>query len=139
MKADTAQFWKELEATDSMVLATSKDDVVTIRPVSPLRYGNEILFCTSPGSRKAAQILANPDVAVSLGLFYLQGKARCLGAALGEENAALKEAYGARYPGAFTGGDPQFSGDEVFISITPTKLNHWILGEDSQTLGESLL
>ena len=139
MKADMEQFWKEVEETDHLVLATSKDDVVTIRPISPLCYNGEIVVCTSPGSRKAAQVSANPNVAVSAGLFYLQGRARSLGPASAPENQAVRAAYGARYPGSFDGGDPQFKGDEIFVSIAVTKLNQWVMDNpEGESLAESL-
>ncbi len=139
MQADLQLFWQELTRTDSLVLATSKDDVVTIRPVSGLRQGNEIVFCTNHTSRKAAQILANPNVGVCLGTFYLQGRARILGGLQSPETAALRSAYAARYPGAFENGS-EFTADSIFIAITITKLNQWLVaGEGPDQLAESLL
>ena len=138
MKVDIELFWQELEKTTSMAMATSKDDVVTIRPISPLRHVQEIVICTDPNSRKAAQISANPNVAICLGPFYLQGRARNLGAACQTANLPIKEAYCARYPGAFKAESPQFTGDEIFIAITLAKLSQCVAdGENAGKLAET--
>ena len=141
MSVDMERFWKQLDSMGNMetlVLATSKDDLVTSRPIGALRYDNSILIRTGGDSQKAKQVRANPHVAVCMGAFYLQGKARILGLCTDLDNPEVQKArdlYQKRWPDAFSETDNFLSGDEVFILITPTNISQWVYeGEEIEGL-----
>ena len=141
MSVDMERFWNQLEnmgTMETLVLATSKDDLVTSRPIGALRYDNSILIRTGGDSQKAKQVRANPHVAICMGTFYLQGKARILGRCSDLDNPEIKKArdlYQKRWPDAFSEKDEFLSGDEVFILITPTNISQWVFeGEEIEGL-----
>ena len=131
MRVDMEMFWRSLENMgdmETLMLATSKDDVVTARPVGALRYDNGILIRTDADSRKAVQIAANPNVAVCMGDYYLQGKAKVLGYCTELDDPEVQKArraYCGRWADAFSEADTFLSGKEVFVVITPTRLSQW--------------
>lgn len=141
MQIEMEQFWSKLESMGNMetlVLATSKDDVVTARPIGALRMGEEILLRTDDDSQKAVQIQANPQVAISMGPYYLRGRARILGHCTDTGNPDIqkaREVYCARWADAFSETDTFLSGKEVFVAISPTHISQWVYeGEDVEGL-----
>ncbi|MDL2253623.1 pyridoxamine 5'-phosphate oxidase family protein [Ruminococcaceae bacterium OttesenSCG-928-I18] len=140
MGVEMDAFWEELEKIAYVSLATSKDDIVTVRPVAAVRNGERILVRSNQPSRKIAQIAANANVALSFGYFYLQGRADLLGSCQSEENEANRDTYRKKFPEAFGKKDAYLEEDDVFISILPTRINQWIFKEETPTeLAELLL
>lgn len=141
MAVNMELFWSKLDKMgdmETLVLATSQNDIVTARPISALRYGDELLIRTDEENRKAVQIKANPNVAVCMGDFYLQGLARILGRCAQQGNPEVQKVrkiYEARWPEAFSDQDSFLSGSEVFIVIHPTHISQWVYeGENIEGL-----
>lgn len=131
MKLDLEVFRKTVAEEEVMFLATSKDDDVTIRPVSPLiMEGMTVYFYTGNQSEKYAQMRANPKVAFSLGLngcYQVQGTVKFLGGVFEEKNTQIRNAYKEKYKGAFEVAAPgeDFSTIE-FMAVDIKVLKGWI-------------
>lgn len=130
MQVNMDQFYSELEKAETVVLATSMDNLVTVRQISPIRDGERILIRTDGDSRKAVQMRANPRVALSMGGFDAEAEARPLGSTEDPQNAARKQLYIERYPGAFTGEDEYLSDKEVFFELKLAHVSQWIYEND---------
>lgn len=123
-----------LEKAEVIYLATSKKDVVSARPISPLNIGLRLFIRTSISSRKAKEMIINPNVAVCVGTFYFTGKATLLGSVFEQKNAKIKEAYQARYPDSFHKEDEFIKTDEVFFELIIEKVSEWVY-EDKNPIG----
>lgn len=62
-----------------IILATSENNRVTTRLVSPIQYGTSILFSTQDGSKKIRQIRANEKVAFAYNGINVEAKAVIFG------------------------------------------------------------
>lgn len=120
-----------------MTLATGTQGNVSMRAVSPAVYGKDILIFTSPESKKYAQMKENPYCCVSVGPFFANASVRFCGDTMKAENKALRDAYNAKFPGAFDEG-VEFGGRHAeFLLLTPTTLYGWAYGDGSMT-GEGI-
>jgi len=132
MKLNLEHFTDAVKDAEIIYLATSKDNVVTIRPVSPLLVGDlmTVYFYTGNDSVKYGQMRANPNVAFCVGTYgqyQVQGTVRFLGSVFSEKNKPLKEVYKTKYEFAFEVGAP---GEDMalneFIAIDIRVLKGWI-------------
>lgn len=147
MKANLEKLKRVLEQAEVLYLSTSLNDVVSARPVSPLMLGARLFVRTSAASRKAKEMLANPHIAGCVGNFYFTGKAKALGSVSAAQNTAVKEAYQARYPGAFSEEDDFIQSDEMFFELLVENAAEWVyengapvaLAEQALVSGGSLL
>ena len=119
-----------LNKTEVIYLATSENDNVTSRPVSPLCIGETIYIRTSESSLKAQQMKKNPNTSICIGNFYFTASATCLGSDSLDENETVKNAYKERYPEAFSEEDEFIQKDEVFFELKPVKVFQWICKDD---------
>lgn len=126
MNVDLNELQKTLDETEVISLATSADDLVTVRQVSPLSIGLLLYVRTSLSSRKAIQMLENPNVAVCVGNFYFTGRSELLGKVTLPENEEIKKAYRERYPESFSEDDEFIQDDEVFFLIRIRKISQWV-------------
>lgn len=126
MNVNLSELQKTLAETEVISLATSANDLVTVRQVSPLSVGLHLYVRTSLSSRKAIQMLENPNVAVCVGNFYFTGRSELLGKVTLPENEAIKKAYKERYPESFSEDDEFIQDDEVFFLIRIRKISQWV-------------
>ena len=119
-----------LNKTEVIYLATSENDNVTSRPVSPLCIGETIYIRTSQSSLKAQQMKKNPNTSICIENFYFTAKATCLGSVVLTENETIKNAYKERFPESFSEADEFIQSDEVFFELKPAKLFQWIYKDD---------
>ncbi len=126
MNVNLSELQKTLLETEVVSLATSAHDLVTVRQVSPLSIGLLLYVRTSLSSRKAKQMLENPNVAVCVGNFYFTGRSELSGKVTLPENEEIKKAYMQRYPESFSEGDEFIQDDEVFFLIKIQKISQWI-------------
>lgn len=126
MNVNLSELQKTLLETEVVSLATSAHDLVTVRQVSPLSIGLLLYVRTSLSSRKAKQMLENPNVAVCVGNFYFTGRSEFSGKVTLPENEEIKKAYMQQYPESFSEGDEFIQDDEVFFLIKIQKISQWI-------------
>lgn len=126
MEVNLERFEETLKTAETVVLATSRNDAVSVRPVSIMNIGLRIFVRTSGSSRKAQDMMANPNVAICVGNFYCTGRAKSLGSLFDGRNSEIKAAYSARYPGAFSEEDEFIQADEQFFEISVEKVSEWI-------------
>lgn len=126
MEVNLERLEDTLNKAEVIYLSTSKDDVVSSRPVSPLNMGLTIYVRTSASSRKAKEMLANQNVAVCVHNFYFTARSRSLGSVFDESNAEIKKAYRERYPDAFGEEDTFIESDELFFEVVIGTVSEWI-------------
>ena len=80
---------KALETEKSIILATCADNHVTIRTMSHVNEGLTVYFQTGKDYLKCRQIGINPNVAISVGGYDMEGKAKLSGHPLDAENEFL--------------------------------------------------
>lgn len=125
------QFFKTINSDMTVILATSLEGRVTMRLVSPVNYHGAILIFTSPSSKKYLQLKGNPKCSIAAAGFFAEATAEFLGPTMLEENQALREAYAAKFCGAF-GENVAFGGrDAEFILLHPTRLSGWAYENDN--------
>lgn len=126
MEVNLKKLERVLSTAEVMYLSTSVNDKVSSRPVSPLNIERRLYVRTSAGSRKAEEMLKNPNIAVCVGDFYLTGKAKPLGSAFDNRNAEIKAAYILRYPDSFGEGDEFIQSGEMFFELLLENVSEWI-------------
>jgi len=87
-----------LEQEKSLALATCADNRVTIRPMSHVNDGLTVYFQTGAHYLKTRQIKANPNVAICVGGYELEGVAEIIGHPLDEANQFFIEKYKSKHP-----------------------------------------
>lgn len=119
------EFWACVKKDEGGLLATSANDRVTMRVVSPVYYDSAILIFTSPDSLKYQQLKENPLCCISIGGSFLEAKAEFHGHTMKDENASLREVYSAKFNDAFD-ENLAFGGRESeFIILKPVRLRGW--------------
>lgn len=127
------QFYGVIKKEMAVILATAAEKKVTMRTVSPVYYNGDILMFTSPDSNKYKQLKLNPNCCIAVCNFFAEATAKFMGATMLDENAALREAYSAKFPGAFDEGI-EFGGRAAdFILLHPTRLSGWAFENDVPT------
>lgn len=115
-----------LNKAELIYLSTSKNDIVSSRPISPLNIGLQLYIRTSDESRKAKEMITNPNIAVCVENFYFTGKARSLGSVFDNRNAKIKMAYISRYPDSFSNEDEFIKSDELFFELSIENVSEWV-------------
>ena len=112
-----------LEAEHTSTLATCAGNRVTIRPISHVNEGLNILFQTGKNSLKMQQIRENPNVALCVGTYEIEGEAIEAGRPLAEENAAFVRLYMEKHPGSYE----RYSAlqDETVVKLTVRHVRQW--------------
>lgn len=127
------EFWKTVENEMTMLLATAASGNVSMRQVSPVRYGDAILMFTGGGSKKYRQMRENPACCIACGMFFAEAEAECCGATMKDENAPLRAAYEAKFPGAFAEGIAFGGRDAEFFLLHPRRLTGWMFPDGVPT------
>lgn len=128
MEIETCAIYKEeiirvLETESTFTLATCAGNRVTIRPMSHINDGLDVYFQTGADSLKIQQIRMNPNVALCIGTFQIEGTAKELGHPLASENAFFATAYEKKHPGSFQ----KYSAypDEMVVRVTIHSVTQW--------------
>ena len=137
MELNLDQFREMVAGADVILLATSAENDVSIRPVSPLILDDPsvVYFYTSYDSNKYAQMKANKNVAFCVGpvgSYQAKGTVRFLGGIFAPENEALNAAYKKKYVGAFEMAAPgEDMATNEFMAIDIKNLKGWIFSEEN--------
>jgi len=136
MDLDLDEFCKTIKESEVMYLATSVDNEVFIRPVSPLLVDEKtVCFYTANDSEKYQQMKANSQIAFCvgpMGAYQVKGTIRFLGSVFSEENKALNKQYRERYKGAFeisAPGETMENNEFVIVDISVVK--GWIFDKEN--------
>lgn len=127
------RFRAALQSEMGMMLATGTRDSVTMRLVSPVEYRGAALIFTAAGSKKYAQLKENPHCCMCVGGIFAEAEAEFFGPTLREENAELRKAYEAKFPGAFAEGVTFGGRDAEFVLLHPSRLSGWTFANDVPT------
>jgi len=87
-----------LEKEKSFTLATSAHGRVSTRAMSHVNDGLTVYFQTGSDYLKVQQMEANPNVALSVGGYEMEGKVTLLGHPLDTENRLFAEIYKKKHP-----------------------------------------
>ena len=120
-----AQFDAAIQTEMTMLLATAGAGGVSMRPVSPAPYGDAVLLFTHADSNKYRQLTENPRCCMAVGGMFAEAAATFCGPTMARENAALREAYAAKFPGAFDEGVAFGGRDAEFLLLHPKRLSGW--------------
>ncbi|WP_232057834.1 pyridoxamine 5'-phosphate oxidase family protein [Listeria sp. PSOL-1] len=118
-------FLNLLEKAQVIYLSTSKNNKVSVRPVSPINHNFTIFIRTSELSAKVDQIKNNPHVAGVCDDFQFEGTAKIIGKVDSTENRMLKKEYKTKYPDAFSTEDRFLTDEDIFIEIDISLLKVW--------------
>lgn len=118
-------FWDSIKNDEGVLLATAVQGSVTMRVISPVFYQDAILIATDADTKKYQQLKENPYCCLSAGGFFMEAKVEFLGAAMREENAALREVYASKFSDAFDEGMLFGVRDADFLLLTPVRLTGW--------------
>lgn len=124
------QFYEALKTLPTMTLATAGEGSVTMRTVSPVYYEGAALIFTGEESNKYRQLAENSHCCIAVGPFFAECTAAFMGATMLDENAPLREAYSAKFPGAFDEGIAFGGRDAAFVLLTPKRLTGWAFEND---------
>ena len=87
-----------LESEKSLILATAANNRVTTRTMSHVNHGLTVYFQTGSGYLKSQQIRINPNVALSVGGYDIEGIATLLGHPTDVENSLFAKLYKEKHP-----------------------------------------
>ena len=123
-----------LEREKTLTLATCAGNRVTIRPMSHISDGMTILFQTGVNSLKMQQIRVNPNVAICVGTYEIEGTAAEAGHPLEKENEFFAKTYREKHPESFE----KYSayGDEVVVVITVKRVRQWRYNNGQPVMAE---
>lgn len=112
-----------LEKEKTMYLATCAGNRVTIRPMSHINEGLTVLFQTSRHSLKVHQIMENPNVAICVGTYELEGVAYIMGHPFDSENRFFIQKYKEKHPKSFE----KYSAldEEIVVKVLIHQARQW--------------
>jgi len=87
-----------LDKKVTIVFATCANNRVTIRPMSHVNDGLTVYFQTGEHYLKTQQIRSNPNVAISVGTYEIEGEAEIIGHPEDEANQFFIEKYKEKHP-----------------------------------------
>ena len=126
-------FYAAIRNEMSIILATSANNSVTMRYVSPVYYHGNILIFTDASSKKYMQMKENPNCCLFAGGFFATATAEFFGSTMLDANEAMRAAYTAKFPGAFDEGVALGGRNAEFILLRPVKLSGWTFENDIPT------
>lgn len=126
-----------LGAETTLSLATCAQQRVTIRPMSFVTQGLEVLFQTGAGMLKMRQIAENPQVALLVGTYEIEGIARVTGHPFDPLNDDFLGLYRQRHPGSLA----RYSAlpDEVVVRVGIQRVRQWRYVNQEPMLAEAQL
>lgn len=112
-----------LKSERILTLATCAGNRVTIRPMSHINEGLNVFFQTGKESLKMRQIKENPNVALCIGTYELEGTASELGHPLAEKNKSFAKAYKEKHPDSFE----RYSAyeEEIVVKVSIHRVRQW--------------
>jgi len=112
-----------LEKEKTMYLATCAGNRVTIRPMSHINDGLTVFFQTGRDSLKVQQIMDNPNVAICVGTYELEGVAYIMGHPFDNENSFFTQKYKEKHPKAFE----KYSAldEEIVVKVLIRQARQW--------------
>ena len=112
-----------LEKAKTLILATCADHRVTIRPMSHVNDGLNVYFQTGRDYLKMQQIRINPNVALCVGDYEIEGVATVVGHPMDEANRFFAEKMQEKHPGAFA----RYASlaEEVVVKVKITLVRVW--------------
>ncbi|MFV0393164.1 MAG: pyridoxamine 5'-phosphate oxidase family protein [Coprobacillaceae bacterium] len=126
-KIDEQEFITVLEKEEWLYLSTEANHHVTSRIVSHVNDGLKIYFYTNENSTKAKQLKVNPNIAINLKYYFIEGVVTNLGPVVADKNKELKTLYKNKFKGAFTNQDGTSSDDGDFYEIHITSIKQYIV------------
>lgn len=119
------QFFEAIRQAPTVTLSTASQGRVTMRLVSPVYHEGAVLIFTADTTKKYRQLQENPHCCIEAGPFFAECTAAFCGATMLDENRPLREAYSAKFPGAFDEGIAFGGRNAAFILLTPNRLSGW--------------
>lgn len=112
-----------LEKEKTLILATCADNRVTTRTMSHVNDGLDVYFQTGEHYLKTQQIRANPNVALSVGTYDIEGRAEIIGHPMDESNRFILEMLKDKHPNAVE----RWSSlqNQVVIKVKLTQARQW--------------
>lgn len=135
--SDLEQFFKTINDSETMILATS-DKEVTMRTVSPVYYNKSILIFTNENTVKYKQLKKNNNCCINIGPYFAQCKVDFLGKTMLEKNEELRNEYSKKYNDAFLENVPNGGRESEFLLLKPYLITGWIKKTNTQTNIEEL-
>jgi len=127
LEFDMNDFREVVKTEEKMYLATSANNHVLLRIVSPLLVGDKIIFYTGNHSNKYQQMKDNKNVGVYIGNYQLEGTVNFLGHYDTLENKEIKKLYKEKYIGAFEYFVPGEDPTKIeFIEVNVKHLMGWV-------------
>lgn len=113
--------WSEIGSSDIMVLSTCADNRVTSRPMSVVVIDGKFCCQTDRRYLKCSQIKANPNVALCVNNFSIEGQCHVIGRPL--ENSFFVEKMKECFPDAVSRWSELPT--ECVLEITPKLISAW--------------
>lgn len=118
-----AKFFEKLAKKSHMVLATSTNDRVTARSISPVVIGEKLYFQTDSELLKYSQLTHNPKIALCELDLQIEGIAKVIGHPFEDQNKFFVEAFSQKHPGSFN--NYTHLKTEVVVEITLVLIQLW--------------
>lgn len=116
------QIYKFLGNIGVMFLATaSTKGEPSLRQMSTVFFNEKIYFQTSENFEKMADLVSNPNVALGIGNYSFNGKAKILGRPV--DNMDIMKVFKVKHPEAYE--NYSFLKDEVLIEVSLERCKIW--------------
>jgi len=125
-------FYELMKKEETFTLATSSDNFVSMRVVSPVIYDGDILFYTNKKSLKYKQLEKNKNCCVKIAYFTAGATARFLGSTMLPENSEYREIYENKFPNAFDVNFPFNGTNDDFVILRIHNLKGWVYEENTE-------
>ena len=121
--SNLSRIWRKIGTHGIMVLSTSAVNRVTSRPMSVIVFDGKFYCQTDESYLKYKQICQNPNVALSVKNFSIEGKCRNIGRPLDKNNQFFAESYKKHFRVSFNAYSALLT--EILLEITPTLIYSW--------------
>ena len=125
-----------LKSEKSIVLSTSADNRTTTRTMSHVNDGLTVYFQTGKDYLKCRQIRSNPNVAISVGGFDIEGRATILGHPLDAENSLFAKLFKEKHNEYMNGWSERPEEIVVKVEIGLVKQCRYIDGKPFIAIGQ---
>lgn len=126
MNSEFQQLWRKIGSYGIMILSTCAENRVTSRAMSVVVIDGKFYCQTDERYLKCKQIKANPNVALSVNNFSIEGRCHIMGKPF--ENDFFINAMKEHYPDAVSRWSELPA--EVLLEITPRLVSAWIYEEN---------
>jgi uncharacterized pyridoxamine 5'-phosphate oxidase family protein len=127
------KFWESVKQEDSALFATSANESVTMRTISPVYHDGAILMFTAPTSLKYQQLKENPNCCVAVGGYFLEASAEFFGATMLDKNTVLRDVYSKKFSDAFSDSVEHGGRDAEFLLLKPKRVKGWVFENGAPT------